>query len=83
MDEASALPQLGPSCCCGIQEVGRERQILYCYVMNIFPLQPDSAERAVSSVQRLIIGHSTYQSWLYVVMSDHSDIQLSVWQETI
>lgn len=49
------------------------RQILYCYVMNIFPPRPDSAEKAVSSVQRLIIGHSTYPSGLYAVMSDHSN----------
>lgn len=37
---------------------GSGRQILYCYVMNIFPPRPDPAEKAVSSVQRLIIGRT-------------------------
>lgn len=37
---------------------GSGRQIFYCYVMNIFPPRPDPAEKAVSSVQRLIIGRT-------------------------
>lgn len=61
MDEASALSQFGALLVLWYSGRGSEKQILYCYVMNIFPPRPDSAKKAVSSVQRLIIGHSSYQ----------------------
>lgn len=61
MDGTSALSQFGALLLLRYSGRGSEKQILYCYVMNIFPPRPDSAEKAVSSVQRLIIGHSSYQ----------------------
>lgn len=51
--------------------------------MNIFPPRPDSAEKAVSSLQWLIIGHSAYQTGLYVAMSDHFNNQLQFGQKNI